>query len=570
MSSMILPGVYITEHAEGLITPGQITIGNLGVIGTAAKGQVLQPVLLGSLQDAINEFYTYDAWIDSNTGLPNPNALTLVRALEQAFEFGATTVYAVRVTKTDAASGQTTAVAASVPLKSATGVCVILTANQPGTWGNQLLLKVETLKGTEPFVSSEKVPLSGPQAFRLRRKIDLQNPRNKIVLVNQGATTGLSVVNRAPKEHANEVQIDASGKLIFAASDIPKPPLALQASYFVAADARQVTVSLGRASEVYVVADGDDLASQVNNDSSWLICTPQAKPFEPPSDVPSLPFAGGDDAAQSANYQAGLDALLNADAQIIVAAGQDQSFGPALERHCAAASTDAVKRERIAIVGSALIDPTFPDNPRQNNVDTFFDKVVGHNLASDRLIFVAPGMKTVDTPTGAPVTLPGAYAAAAVAGLISTFDPEISPTNKPLSVNDLEYSFDNAHLTELVQAHILALEARSGFRIVKGITTDTGGFKQITARRIVDYARMGVRSAAEPYIGLLNDERVRAALRATVNSFLAEMLHDEMLESYDLDVTATPDEELAGIARITMSLQLVFSIDFIAVDMFLG
>ena len=122
MSSMILPGVYITEHAEGLITPGQITIGNLGVIGTAAKGQVLQPVLLGSLQDAINEFYTYDAWIDSNTGLPNPNALTLVRALEQAFEFGATTVYAVRVTKTDAASGQTTAVAASVPLKSATGV----------------------------------------------------------------------------------------------------------------------------------------------------------------------------------------------------------------------------------------------------------------------------------------------------------------------------------------------------------------------------------------------------------------------------------------------------------------
>jgi hypothetical protein len=63
---------------------------------------------------------------------------------------------------------------------------------------------------------------------------------------------------------------------------------------------------------------------------------------------------------------------------------------------------------------------------------------------------------------------------------------------------------------------------------------------------------------------------VRAALSATINSFLAEMVNDEMLESYDLSVTATRQEEISGIARVTMSLQPVFSIDYIVVDMFLG
>src|SRR5215472_7451791 len=97
MSEMILPGVYITVHPEGLIAPGQITIGNLGVVGTAARGDIGKPVLLGSFAQAKKEFYDYDAWLDPVSNKLNQNALTLVRALEQAFAFGATTVYAVRV-----------------------------------------------------------------------------------------------------------------------------------------------------------------------------------------------------------------------------------------------------------------------------------------------------------------------------------------------------------------------------------------------------------------------------------------------------------------------------------------
>ncbi len=154
--------------------------------------------------------------------------------------------------------------------------------------------------------------------------------------------------------------------------------------------------------------------------------------------------------------------------------------------------------------------------------------------------------------------------------LLSSFSAHISLTNKTISVGGLEVRYTPTELTQLVQSRILALEARQGFRIVKGITTTTNtAWHQITTRRIVDYAKFGVRSAANPYIGLLNNERVRGALQTTIASFLNEMVRDEMLISYDLSVTATREEERQGIVNVTMVLRPVFSIDFIKVTMFL-
>src|SRR6266699_34348 len=123
MSGMILPGVYINVHPEGLIAPGQITIGNLGVVGTAARGDIGVPVLLGSFDQAKKEFYEYDAFLDPSNNKPKRAALTLVRALEQAFAFGATTVYAVRV-------GASSAAPAKLVMKTKTGKPIQLQAGK--------------------------------------------------------------------------------------------------------------------------------------------------------------------------------------------------------------------------------------------------------------------------------------------------------------------------------------------------------------------------------------------------------------------------------------------------------
>src|SRR6185436_7428193 len=100
----------------------------------------------------------------------------------------------------------------------------------------------------------------------------------------------------------------------------------------------------------------------------------------------------------------------------------------------------------------------------------------------------------------------------------------------------------------MVKARVLALEKRQGIRVVQGITTATNtAWHQITTRRIVDYASYGVRSGANPFIGLLNNARVRDKLRTTINGFLTLMVQDEMLVSYELNVSATRDQEIRGI-----------------------
>jgi len=267
-----------------------------------------------------------------------------------------------------------------------------------------------------------------------------------------------------------------------------------------------------------------------------------------------------------------LEALLNQDAHIIVAAGQGDTFAATLMAHLIEASNDVNRRERMGVLGSsaaAPVDPP-PDLPGAVVDD------------GGRMIFVAPGIRFKDRAKAkrlaeegkvesSDVVLPGSYAAAAVAGMLAARAPHVSLTNKTLTAGGLEKRYNAGQLESLVSDRFLALEERRGFRVVKGITTSLNtAWHQITTRRIVDFAKIGVRSAAEPYIGLLNNDRVRKALKGSINGFLAGMVNDEMLVTYELDVTATRDEQIRGIARVVMTLQPTFSIDFIKVVMFLG
>jgi len=562
MGNMILPGTYIQVRPEGLIAPGQVTVGNLGVVGTAAKGTPGKVELLSSYTDAVQKFYNADPWIDGKS-----NELTLVRALQFAFNFGANNVYAVRV----AGPSKKTA---SIVLNSSSGQCIELDAKSDGTWGNDIGVNIAAADDNaqifnETHVGNEPAPLS------LKRTPIVPSARNRATLhidatnITKTLTIFYDDTARAPL--AGEVKINrATGAMAFGDAILPADKIT--ATYLVdKTKAVKVTILLGQLKEIYTVVDGQNLFDDIMDPltgSIWVTAVAKANVKEiplknnPTDSVSNL--KGGDDGAAGADYEAGLAALLDQEAHIIVAAGQDDSFGGKLDQHCQKASTDEVKHDRIAVVGSKL-EPLTPDSKVAQSIDD----LQGHSLDSDRVIFVTPGM-LVNKPDGTQDTLPGAYTAAAVAGLLASLPAHVSPTNKPLPVDDLQFYFNNAQLEVLVESRILAIEKRSGFRIVKGITTTTGGaFAQITTRRIVDYAKFGVRSAADPFIGLLNNERVRTALRGSINSFLAEMVKDEMLVAYDLTVSATRDEQIKGIANVTMTLQPVFSIDFIKVTMFL-
>jgi len=138
-----------------------------------------------------------------------------------------------------------------------------------------------------------------------------------------------------------------------------------------------------------------------------------------------------------------------------------------------------------------------------------------------------------------------------LAGLF-TFSPDLARV--PSEVNRLNNQ-------------VLVVRQKYGTQVVRGLTTSQPPFSQISVRRIVDYAKAGVRLGSDPYIGRLNNTRVRAALRATLDGFLSQMVLDEMLTGYDLSVEATRAQEIAGVCSVVMNLKPTFSIDYIRVTM---
>ena len=250
-----------------------------------------------------------------------------------------------------------------------------------------------------------------------------------------------------------------------------------------------------------------------------------------------------------------LDELADQDVQIVVVAGAGSAaVRQKLVAHVQNASNDRMQRERIGVFGT--------DQAAE------VDSLVAPAQDEGRLIYVGPGLQ-VDDGNGGTRLLRSCYTAAAVAGRLANLPPHVSPTNKTLTVMDIEKEFNPVELEQLVLGRVLALRKQHGsVRIVKGLTTSTDtAWSQITTRRIVDYAKRGVRQTASPFIGKLNNARVREAMQGALNGFLQSLISDEMIVKYSLSVSATREQEIRGICEVVMALQPTFSIDYVRVTM---
>lgn len=478
MAEMIIPGTYIEVRAEGLTVPGQISISNVAVIGTARRGPVGVVVTPANFAEARDIFGAYDPFdTPEETGAP----LTLVRALELAYTNGAQNVFAVRVGATGGNAGATSV----YTLAAGGGTNVRVESLYPGSGYDTADVKVET------------------------------------------GASGLNVTFTTADKRLRETWRDVPA----AVDDFVATINGTNATYPYG------TKSSNRGGSQLFTLDATGAVGDVATGSATV-------------------STGGSNGANAAagDYRDALDLLLNEDVHIVVLAGQTAAdLGADLDAHCQNASTDTIKHDRIGIIGG--------DSDALNAVETHPD--------SDRIIFCAPGILVNDSATGSQVALPGSYTAAAVAGLIASLPAHFSPTNKSLRVSGVTTRYNGTQLEQILLARTLVLEDRRGaIKVVQGITTasDTA-FKQITTRRIVDYAKFGVRSSCDPFIGKLNNDRVRQAMKGTINSFLADMVDQEMLISYDLAVTATRAQQIRGIAQVTMTLRPTFSIDYIRVVM---
>lgn len=205
------------------------------------------------------------------------------------------------------------------------------------------------------------------------------------------------------------------------------------------------------------------------------------------------------------------------------------------------------------------------------DLNDFTNSVNASVTANKRYIMATPGVTVYESASDSFVDLPGNYSAAVLAGLLSSLAPHTSPTNKVLpGITQLTERFSYGQLSSLLTANACPLEDRQGIRVVRGLTTEGAAFSQITTRRIVDHAKAGVRQVSNPFIGRLNNIRVRKALQGALDGFLTTMLVDEMLTDYSVEVTATRQDEIAGRAVVNVALQPTFSIDYIRVTLALS
>lgn len=263
-------------------------------------------------------------------------------------------------------------------------------------------------------------------------------------------------------------------------------------------------------------------------------------------------------AAQN-DFSAAVDELLKEEINLIVAPELSTAVATAVLK-AAVNSAESNSRDLIAIIGA--------DTVALADINNQIDNVVG---SDKRVVFCAPAIHAYDAVARSEVVLPGNYTAAAVAGLIASLAPQSSPTNKTLpGVTKLSQKFGYGELKSLVSNNVLALETRNGIRVVRGITTEGEAFAQITTRRIVDYAKAGIRQVANPFVGKLNNERVRKALQGALDSFLTTMVIDEQLTGYSLEVKASRADEIAGRCVVNVAMQPTFSIDYIRVTLALS
>lgn len=259
--------------------------------------------------------------------------------------------------------------------------------------------------------------------------------------------------------------------------------------------------------------------------------------------------------ATQTDFANAVDELLKEEINLLIAPELDTATATTVLK-AAVNSAETNARDVIAIIGADA------DTVTEINAQVNADK---------RLVLCTPGVQAYDTAADQTVTLPGNYTAAAVAGLIASLAPQASPTNKTLpGITTLGIKFSYGELKSLLQANVLPLESRQGIRVVRGITTEGAAFSQITTRRIVDYAKKGIRNVANPFIGRLNNERVRKALHGAIDSFLATMLVDEALTAYEHEVKASRQDEIAGRCVVNVLLQPTFSIDYIRVTLALS
>ncbi|MBL8480713.1 MAG: phage tail sheath subtilisin-like domain-containing protein [Rhodocyclaceae bacterium] len=258
-------------------------------------------------------------------------------------------------------------------------------------------------------------------------------------------------------------------------------------------------------------------------------------------------LAGGKDAAP-ADYTAALAALENeADVDMVLVALQDFSD----PKKVAKAYADVITHcERLSTQSKGRIG--FGEVPGGGAAGDWVQ--LADNLRSDRFVLLAPN-----------------GVAGAVAGMVGSLDYFQSPTFKRVGgLTALSAALGVEDQQTLLKDNVVPVvnQRGRGTIVVRGLTTDGD---QISVRRVADRAVRGVKSVGDLFIGRLNNELGRGALKQKLVEFLTQMTNDGALvpstdgtdPPFKVNVYSSQDDFAKGIVRVDLAVRPVRAIDYI-------
>lgn len=268
-------------------------------------------------------------------------------------------------------------------------------------------------------------------------------------------------------------------------------------------------------------------------------------------DIDSLEstFSKGEDPTAAA-YDPSIKLLKNeSDVDMVIASipsgydvDQAKTIYTAINAHCLLMSKASQGR-----IGFAQVLGNDEDTIKKNA------EALAEMLVSERMVLVAP-----------------AHATGAVAGMIGSLDYFQSPTFKPVSLLAINPRTGVETQKALLQKNVVPIVSYQGRGIIvlRGLTSDGD---QISVRRVADHAVRGVKSIGELFIGRLNNENGRGALKQNLVAFLMQMEKEGAIvpstdgsdPAFKVNVYSSQTDFAQGIVRIDMAVRPVRAIDFI-------
>ena len=238
-------------------------------------------------------------------------------------------------------------------------------------------------------------------------------------------------------------------------------------------------------------------------------------------------------------------------AQILVCDSAEETVQQALRT--AVEDASSARMERIAVVGGAGETAA---------------ELVTHaaELNSERMVLVGP-----DALDSSGKTLPGVFAAAALAGVIASGRDPAVPLNgaEVRGLGGLSTSYSDNDIDLLVRGGVTPLESVAGVvSPVRGITTrtTTGGaadttWRELTTILIVDDVIPAVRQALRSkFTRAKNTAQSRSAIRSQVIGELEKNVAVEIIDSYG-EVTVSPSEDDPAVCLVEFSFAVAHGLN---------